>query len=523
MPYSQAWLEADGSQHCILVVLGVLVVGTGESTVYLSDKGYSYNGVEFPAVINGNIGLNESIDINSAGASISYNDIELINNNGTYDSWLNPSQYIWKNRTVSVYICDRTWTCTNVADLLSQSRLILSGIIDGIDSRGRNSINFKIRNKFEYIDSPVTENKLGTYGTWAGGQTNQDTILPLVFGEVFNIEPLAVDPSTLQYKYHDGTNGGAAYEVVEIRDNGVPIYNNYVGSTITGGATINLSNGTFTLNQRPAGTITCSIMGTVKSVNLSTGAFTTTYTNNIANIIATLVTQFGKTSTRLTSSDLDLANLQAFAASNTQAVGILINDSTSILDACNQLASSIGAQVVFSSTGKLQLIKVGSGISGSISSITDSDIILNTLEYSNRVEPVASTTIGYCKNHTIQTGLLTGIPEAHKNMFATEYLTVTNTTAGIGTDYKLTVNPEQVNTCLIVTSDATAEASRRNTYFNSPRMVYKFTGTRKLLGLVLGQSVTITHNRFNLSGTTAQVISLSPDWERKIVEVEILV
>lgn len=516
MPYSQAWLEDNNSNPVIIVVMGVYTGGS-EGTVYLSNRGYSYNGIEFPATINGNIGLTESIDVQNGGSDISFDDLEIINTDGYYDSWLNSATYVWKNRSINIYLCDTKWTATDVNNLISQSRLVFSGVIDDIDSKNRNTINFKIRTKLEFLNGPVTETKLGTYGTWAGGQTNQDSIVPIVFGEVCNMEPLAIDPSQLEYKFNNGTT----QELVEIRDNGVPIYND----TLTSGATVNLTAGTFKLNQRPAGTITCSVLGTKNSINLTTGVADTTYRNNVANIIATIVTQYGKPETRLTASDLDLPNLAAFAAANTQRVGYLVSDTTNIMDVCSEIAASIGAQVVFSSAGKLQLVRAGSGISPvDVTAITDSDILLNSLSVNMRYDVISSTKLGYCKNHTIQTGLLTGIPEAHKDLFAKEYLTVTSSDAGtIKTTYKLTSDPEQINTCLIVTAEAQAEATRRNNMFNSARTVYKFTGTRKLLGLFLGQSVTITHNRFNLSATSAQVVSLSPNWVDMTVEVEVLV
>lgn len=531
MPYSQAWLEDSNSNPTIIAVLGVYAGGS-ESTVYLSNRGYSYNGIEFPAVINGNIGLTERIDVQNGGSDISFDDLELINTDGYYDSWLNSSAYVWKNRTIKIYLCDKTWTATSLANLLGQSRLVFSGVIDDIDSKNRNTINFKVRTKLEFLNGPITETKLGTYGTWGiGNQTNQDNILPVVFGEVCNMEPLSIDPSQLEYKFHRGTytegvTSGivdSANELIEIRDNGVPIYNTW---ELTSGAIVNLAAGTFKLTARPAGTITCSVQGTTRSVNLaSTGTIDTTYRNNIANIIATIVTQYGKPETRLTLDDLDLPNLLAFSLANTQRVGYLVDSTTNILEVCSELAESIGAQIVFSSAGKLQLIRAGSGITPTeVPDITDSDILLNSLSVNMRYDVISSTKLGYCKNHTVQTGLLTGIPEAHKDLFAKEYLTVTAVDSGsLKTTYKLTSDPEQINTCLLDTTESQTEANRRNIMFGTTRTVYKFTGTRKLLGLFLGQSVTITHNRFNLNATSAQVISLSPNWVDMTVEVEVLV
>jgi hypothetical protein len=136
----------------------------------------------------------------------------------------------------------------------------------------------------------------------------------------------------------------------------------------------------------------------------------------------------------------------------------------------------------------------------------------------------AAIKLGYAKNYTIQQNLLSLIPEQHKTLFEVEWLTTTAKATGVATTYKLDLDPEQKNTSLISTTDATAEATRLVNYYDEQRVVYKFTGKSKLLSLVLGQAVTLYHSRFNLSGGKAgQVISLSPNWLKEQVEVEVIV
>jgi hypothetical protein len=114
-----------------------------------------------------------------------------------------------------------------------------------------------------------------------------------------------------------------------------------------------------------------------------------------------------------------------------------------------------------------------------------------------------------------------------REVLGDEYCNIEYVDASAASLYKIETKPSPVNTLLIVTADATTEATRRVNYFKTARTVYKFTGTAKLLALELGQSVTLIHNRFNLynsgSGVTAQVISLAPDWVNSTVEVEVIV
>jgi hypothetical protein len=90
--------------------------------------------------------------------------------------------------------------------------------------------------------------------------------------------------------------------------------------------------------------------------------------------------------------------------------------------------------------------------------------------------------------------------------------------------YKLSSDASQEDTQLIVGSDADTEATRRLALRSAQHYTYKFTGTSRLLGLQLGQTVTLTHSRFNLSsGVTAQVIMLAPNWTTGYVDVEVFV
>lgn len=533
--YSQEWLEDPSSIKIILVVAQVYNVTTAlTETLYWSNAGYTTtDGVySFSAIIRRDVRLSETLSQDGTGA-MTFGDLELNNPNGELDQYLDSTKYIWSNRSIKIYYGDPQWACSST-DIFTRFQLIFSGITDDVDSRARSTLNLKIRDKLEQLNTPVTEAKLGITGTWAGGQQNQDQIKPVIFGEVFNVTPLLIDPSTLKYQF----NNGVTEAVLEIRDNGNPIYNS--GKNI--GVTIDLTLGTFTLPWPALGTITCSVQGIKSPVDLAASSITTTpkYVNNIATLIATIVTQYGqgasgtRTSSRFTAADLDFTNLLDFSLSNTQSIGAAVTDTQNVLVVCRVLAQSVGAQIFITRTGQLQLLRYGSPYSASppVAAITEQDIIYNSLAISNRLPVIASVKLGYAKNYTIQANLTTSIPQNHKDSFATEWLTVTSnsgtaTATAAAVQYNLSLDVPQTDTQLINATEAAAECTRRLTYYSQQHIVYKFTGTSKLLGLRLGQGVTLTHSRFNLynsgAGRTGQVVSLSPNWTNGSVEVEVLI
>jgi hypothetical protein len=524
MPMTQEWYNDYSNKRGVLIKIGVYSTGVeeplGETYKYVSNVGYTTRSGDrtFNPIVTGNLRFSENLTP-EGGISISYGDIELLNLDGSLDSWLEASNYIWVNRPIEIYFCDPTVVVNTEAEIYTTFDLVFSGVIFDIDSKNKNTLNIKVRDKMERLNTPITENTLGTYGTWGTGQTNQDNVLPLIFGEPHNFQPLLIDPSQIEYIVGDGQ----IEQITEIRDNGVPIYT--VG-LLTGGATVNLTTGKFKLTRPIAGECTVSAQGIKKSINLTTGALENTYVNNIANIIALIVTQYGNTASRLSSTDIDLANFLAFSSANTQYVGVYINSRENLLTVCQNIASSIGAQIYFTRVGKLQLLQYGTpNPADSLVHITPADMILNSLSISNRSAVVAAKKIGYCKNWYLQENLVTAIPAEHKYMFGTEYWIKTSAdTTGSKDLYKLNVEPVQKDTYLIDGVQANTEATRLNNFFGQVRTTYRFSGTSKLLTLKLGQAVSLTHPRFGLAaGKNGQVVSLAPDWASGKIEIEVVV
>ena len=524
MAYSQTWLEDQSSIKALFIVATVYNIDLSiEQKLYLSTANYATadGSMVFNPILTENNGeFTESISLDG-GISVSYGDVEIYND-GTFDRWLDSEYFIWVNRPIKLYLGDPFWATADTAEFETDFLLIFDGLIADIDVKNINLVNLKFRDKLERLNTPVTEDRLGVYGTWAYGQNNKDVIKPLVFGEVHNSEPLLIDPAYLQYM----VNNGNTESCFELRDNGVPIYTEGI---LTGGANVTLSTGTLTLTHPLVGQMTATVQGVKNSVNLSTGALINgTYNNNVANLIALIVTQYGKQSTRLDGTvDIDLTNFSDFQSSHTQHVGIWIADRVNVLDVCQQLADSVGAQVFFTKTGKLQLLKLGYYTPDATVTIYPENIVKDSLALAGRSEVRASTKLAYCKCWTVQEGLVTGIPEQHKDMFATEWFYAVSTDATTKTNYKLDTDPVAKETLLLTRTEAEPESLRINNYFKVPRTIYTFTGTARLLSLKLGQHIKLIHPRFNLYnfgyGKDGQVISLKPNWLKGTIEVGVII
>lgn len=531
MPTLQEWFEDPSAVRGIFVIAKRRdVVNIVEEDAYLSSVGYllSDSSISFDPVINNSIRFTETLSVDG-GTSMSYGDIEINNFNGEKDDWLDSSKYIWVNRSIQIYIGDPSWTATNITDFTtSKFFLAFDGIIANIDSRKRETLNIVLRDKLQRLNTPITTATLGEYGVWQGpvAYPNKDQLKPLVFGEVHNIEPIVIDPSDYEYI----VNNSDTEQIIEIRDNGVPIYTSGATGVVgavelsgAGTATINLTNGTFELDQSPYGTITASVQGVKKRVNLSSGALESVYENNIAKIVALIVTEYGDPAYKLAASELDLVSFSTFAA-NTQPIGIYISDRENVINVCQALVESIGGQLFMNRFGKLQILRLFDYTPDPVITITDADILHHSLGISERTEVISAASINAVKNWTIQTGVLTDLPIDHKTLFEQDFTTSTSEDTSTTSLYRLNGKPEPRNSLLIRKVDADAEASRLVTKFKVPKTIYKFTGTARLLSVRLGQQVTLVHNRFNLqSGKTGQVVSVSPDLLNAKIEIEVII
>jgi hypothetical protein len=263
------------------------------------------------------------------------------------------------------------------------------------------------------------------------------------------------------------------------------------------------------------GQITCDVQGAKPSG---------TYRNDVGRLVQYIVQNFGPSATRFSSGDLDATQLAAFVAACPQAVGRYCDARENVLALCQELAASVGAQVVVTSTGLLRLIRLALPASGTPTSVTAQDMDARSLSVAERPAVKAAARLGYALNATPQaSGLATGLPASSASALGQEWLTVTSTDATTATNYKLDTQPPQADTLLIDATEATTEADRRRDLWKTPRAIYSATYRAHLMLVELGDTWTLTHARFGLAaGKTGLVVSIDRDWLKGRVTVGVL-
>ena len=484
-----AWLQSADCIRCALVEV-VARIGGSETTLYLSNRNYVTGSSDTPAstayvaCITGGVSFAETLSLDGT-PSISYGDIELDNTGGVRDAWLG---YVWANRQVRVYMGDPRW-------VRSDFRMIFDGVAGDLLARDAEVLNLSLLDKLQRLNNPVTEAVLG------GATDNKDRLLPLAFGECHNVSPLLTVPSTLTFQYHNGY----AERLIEVRDNGAPI------TTFTS----SLSTGKFTLTAAPVGQITADVQGAKPSG---------TYSNNISTLVQYIVQNYGPSTTRFVSGDLDAASLSTFASAHPQPVALWLSDRANVLQVCQDLAASVGAQVVVTTLGKLRLVQLALPAGGTPTAVTAQDFDEHSLSVSDRPPVQATAKLGWGRNWSVQTsGLATGLPASSAAALGLGLLSATSSDATATSVYKLGAQPEQVDTLLVVESDATTEAARRRDLWKTPRQVYTARYRAHLLLTELGDAITLTHARFGLSGgVTGLVTHVARDWLAGRVTIGVL-
>jgi uncharacterized protein YqjF (DUF2071 family) len=488
-----AWLKLPDTIRLVLVEVAVTVGGV-DATYYLSSAPFVSKSTDTPATtpyahcITGGVAFSEKLTVDGT-PSISYGDIEIENRGGVRDAWLG-STYIWVNRSIQVYMGDPRWARADF-------RKIFDGVVGDIDASDAETLSLHLLDKLQRLNAPISENLLG------GATDNKDKLIPLCFGEVFNVAPLLTNPATLQYQVHDGR----IEDIIEVRSNG------YVPVTITK----SVSSGKFTLSANPASTvITCSVQGSRHGSPL-------TYDNTIVPIVENIVKNYGPSSSLLVDADLDLTQLGVFDAAYAQKVGLYVTERMNKLEACQQIAGSVGAQVVMTTLGQLRLVPLTLTGLGTPVDVTDEDMEQKSLHISWRSTVKASCKLAYCKNwNPIQTPAA-ALPAKSGANLKQEWWYITSTDATVQSNYLLDAQPQAEETLLLVDTEATTEAARRRDLWKTPRHVYTATYFAHMLLTELGDAIRITHDRFGLdAGVTGIALEIERDWMGGRVTIGVL-
>jgi hypothetical protein len=484
----------------------VFLGGEGsQSTFYFSNGAYVTDPLDTPAntayapLITGGISFSESLTLDGS-VSISIGDIELDNSNGELDQYF--FSHIWTNRSVAIYIGDPSWK-------KSDFKLLFKGNVADIATSGRNNLNLVISDVFQKLNAPISDQTVQITG-----KNNAVELVPLTFGECFNVTPLLLNSGTLTYQVHNGP----IERIIEVRDNGIPVL-----------FTANLTAGTFTLTRAPFGQITCSVQGHKPSG---------TYTNKIGETIKNILTQYGPSGARLQNTDINTTNFTNFDNSfpvvnseYTRAIGVYIRETANVLDVCNRLAKSARAQLTVtagpqendSDVGLLKLIKLEIA-SSAVQNITSSDIEEYSLFIGDKAPIKPTSKLGYGRNWTVQeSGLAAGVPSNLQDIYSKQYFLAITNNYDVANAYKLNSEDVLEETLLITKTGAENESYTRSSFWSTVRYIYTFVGYPHLFDLQLGDTISLTNRRYLLNSKLGVIINISRDWINGRIQVGVLI
>lgn len=471
----QEWLADSNSYRVTIVEVEVNIDGV-ETTLYLSDKGFTddLNGRAYLPVLLSGLGISENLNLDST-ATVAAGDIRLDNTEGDLDPWLG---YVWRNRKIKAYIGEPTWPR---ADWI----MVLDGVVRDLNPNDMTSLQLVLMNKLDRLNKPALSVLVGGTGP------NKDNVAPAAFGQPHNITPVSTNATTLEFQF----SVGPSEDVIEVRDNGAPRTD----------VVKDLANGKFRLTDAIVGSVTASVQGRKPGG---------VYTNRIGPIIQDLVKNFGPVADRFVDADLDLVQLAEFDAAFPQPVALYVNGNESVLSLAQELAATVRAQVVCTSTGKLRLIPIRLPVSGTPRVVTMRDMVDQTLVMSGRTEVRGTNILHYCKNWTVQnTGMARGLPASSADLFAKEWLIEKRTDSMVTELYRLDTEPDPEESHFTLTADAAAECEARKEFWKSPHAVYTAEYFADMLTVQLGDPITIFYDRFGLNeGKTGMVFSVSRDY-----------
>lgn len=522
-----SWLQSPDAIRVVLVeVIDVGLEGGGNASFYFSSLPYISSTTNYDPVIIGGVSFNESIQLDGQ-ASVGFGDIEIENINGERDQWLNN---YWNKRNINIYIGDVRW---NRPDFYQ----IFGGLVESINMRDRNVINLILVDKLQRLNEPLQTRTLkDVYGaTPVAGTTldnNKDKQAPIVLGEVFNIEgiPYQDAPATLRYIVNDGP----VYDILEVRDNGVPV-----------GFTKNNAAGTFDLTQSSYGQITCTVQGL--SIDpawqgvapVVTTAISSSGAHQPLSLVKFLITQLGDANSRFDwTTEVDNSTYTAIGTLSTGygynhfdiRTGIYCTGGENKLDVVQKLLGSVRVHLIVAADGKLKFVKFRLPSNDSpigLTVISDSDFEFATSNISEITTPVAQVRLGYNRNYTVQDANLAGsIPDAHKALYKDEYLIQEAfVNLAVQNPYKLSTQLTQMEeTTLIERNAQNDEASTRLNIWGVPRKLISLTCYAHLMPIELGEHVHIKTNRFGLAnGKNGIVVNIDRSWLTGRVTIGVLI
>ena len=445
--------------------------GGSESTYYLGSKYFHTGSSDTPAnttyegILKGSPFFSTTMSEAFGGRSyVSVGELSVDNSDGDKDAWVTKA---WDGRDATIKIGDPTW---DIADF----RTILSGVVDRLSIGDDYTLTLMLRDKQRTLDVPIQTTLITS-----GEETDQ--VVPLCYGEVFNVSPVLIDDTTHEYQVHEG-------QIEDI----VAVYVDGLATTLT--ITKDLTNGKFTLSGDPAGTVTADVKGHKPS-----GSYKTKPGEIIRAIVDRVLADPG---------DLDTSAFTQFDTDFNYTIGIYINSRENLLDVLDSVLPA-GWYYGFDRDGKFTLAELQDP-SGLTSTLTIDNLESHgDLGIQKADVPEWRVRVGYKRNWTtLNFGADSTVAESARPWFSAEWNKVAKAEdATVKTTHLLAQDPDVLPSSITGSANATTEATRLLTLFKTQRYTYRVGAYVAPLQVTVGSCVTLQDDRFSLSAGSKCVVT----------------
>ncbi len=486
-------------------------VGVTTGTKYYGTEGFSTTPSDTPAntdvqarVINPALIRRDIFDEGTTGGAsrVGYGELVLNNDDGALDVF---NTYAIDGRDLVVY-----YASSKTAAFPSGYTVLFTGTKEQAEI-ALDTVKIRVRDRQVFATAALQPNKYaGDNALPAGVEGNSDLTgkpKPLVFGAVFNAEPICVNTAKLIYQIHDG----AIRDLPAVYDAGA-LLSRYVGTNYASQADMEANEpgegeyrlwkegGMFRLGSAPYGQITCDCITGVAPSDRTAGAL-----YNQVLLAA-----------GISSANISAADCTALDAANHATLGLYVKDETTNQDVLDDIARSVGAWWASDTAGVLRIKRLEAPSGSPVVAFTGDDILTLQREPLNDGGlPAFRVTVRGVPNYTVQTSGLAGlVGAARRARLALPYQDATDSDTAVQTAYRLA--PElSVDTKLSCLGACQTEATRLLTLYKVKRdrfeVVVKATAAT-LAAIDLGVVVSVTYDRFGLdSGKLFRVLGYQLD------------
>lgn len=427
-------------------------------------------------------------------------EIHLANTDGGYDFL--PQSYAIDGRRVIVKVGEEGTDQSTFVTLFHGS-----GSNDWDVSEDK--VTIQVQDDSYRLDIPAQPNTYAGTGSGEGGSDLQGKPKPLALGYVSNISPPLLDANTLLYQVHDGP-----VQAITVFDQAVPLTfsADYASLTLLLAATVAsghyatcIAAGYFRLNNLVDNSqITADVEG-----DKTGGIFAATASTMIRRLI--------DITGALTVDDLYLPGFNAVEADQPAQLGYYLSTDSgtvTVWDVCADIMGSVGGWAGFRRTGKFEIqIFYGPADAPSLSLTTVDDRSVDRSRGPDALSPPPyQWQVGWGKNWTVQNTIAGAATDARRTFVASEYRYATASSATILADHPFSKKRDPIPGYFRNEADALTEASRLLALYRKPKAVYTVATGTEMLSIDLGETVNVTHPRWDLSaGRNLSFVSISID------------